>query len=631
MSALCQRNTMIHRASFRADRAVVFAALLLAGASHTSPASAGPPPAAIANLDAVLWMQKAPEYGLVAAGQWRALRDRLPALKRGGEALAASEVPEDRARRRRPAIIVDLDETVIDNSPANVEAATGLPFDEARWQGWLARVDEQFAVPGAVESLQAAAQMGFKIFYVSNRECPAATAPMVAPHPDCPARRHTQAVLKRLGLPFADDPAALMLRHDQLGWGDKTARRQHVAQRYRIAALVGDDIGDFLPRSEAESLVDSIGRDGTVAARMADAGSAFAKVTAHAGQDWFVLPNPAYGSWERGQGSRIACASLRLSGAACAEAAIAAKQGRLVLPGGTQRLRLATWNMEWLMPAAVRDELLARCVEGQPPSAVRALPCPREPYPAVPRHGAADLALMAGYGARAGADVVAVQEVDGPEAAALVFPGYTPACFISRAHPQKTGFVIRSGIPFRCNGELAALDDDGTARAGADVTLWPDTPHAVRLLSVHLKSGCFDRPLSDRENQVCARLQTQVPVLGRWVADRQAAGEAFAILGDFNRRLEADAALPAAESLWAALAASAPVARITQGEPYRRCRAGERYTAFIDNIVLGGALAVVRRDLVHIGMTDAPEGAVLSDHCLLGADIWAWPGNRNEH
>jgi 5'-nucleotidase (lipoprotein e(P4) family) len=599
---------------------LMFAALLASPAARASPAGAN-----TANLDAVLWMQKSPEYGLVAAGQWRALADRLPALKRGGEALAASEVPANRARRRPPAIIVDLDETVIDNSPANAETASGLMYDEVRWQSWLARVDEQYAVPGAMAALQAAARMGFRIFYVSNRECPADTAGLAAPHPDCAARRRTQAVLGRLGLPFADDPSALLLRHDQQGWADKTARRQFLAKRYRIAALVGDDIGDFLPRAEAESLIDSIGADGTVASRISVPGSALANVAAHAGRDWFVLPNPAYGSWERGQGSRIACANPRLAGAACADAALAAKQGRLVLPGGAQRLRLASWNMEWLMAATERDALMERCVEGQPPSAVRALPCPRDPYPPVPRHDAADLALMASYAARMQADVVAVQEVDGPDVASLVFPGYTPACFIARAHPQKTGFVIHNGIPFRCNGDLAALDDDGTARAGADVTLWPGTAHAVRLLSVHLKSGCFDRPLSDRENPVCARLQAQAPVLARWMADRQAGGEAFAILGDFNRRLEADAALPATESLWAALAAAAPVARITEGEPYRPCRSVERYTGFIDNILLGGSLAGVRRDLVHIGMTDAPAGAVLSDHCLIGVDLWTWP------
>jgi 5'-nucleotidase (lipoprotein e(P4) family) len=606
----------------------VAAFLAMAALLESGSAIAAPPASSMANLDSVLWMQKSPEYGLVAAGQWRALADRLPTLKRSGEALVPTELPAERARRLPPAIIVDLDETVIDNSPANAEAATGLSFDEARWQGWLARVDEQFAVPGAMAALQAAARMGFRVFYVSNRECPAATAPAAAPHPACPARRHTQAVLKRLGLPFADDPAALLLRHDQQGWADKTVRRQYLAKRYRIAALVGDDIGDFLPSAEAEGLIDSIGRDGTVAARMAEPGSALAAVAAHAGRDWFVLPNPAYGSWERGQGSRLACANPRLAGAACANAALAAKQGRLVLPGGARRLRLATWNMEWLMPATARDALMARCVDGQPPSAVRALPCPREPYPPVPRHDAADLALMAGYAAQMQADVLAVQEVDGPDAAAMVFPGYTPACFVKRAHPQKTGFVIRNGIPFRCNGDLSALDDDGASRAGADVTLWPGTPNAVRLLSVHLKSGCFDRPLSERANPVCARLQTQVPVLARWAADRQAAGEAFAILGDFNRRLEVDATLPPNESLWAALAAAAPVARITRGEPYHPCRAGERYTAFIDNIVLGGALADLRRDLVHVGMTDAPVAAVLSDHCLLGADLWAWPGTR---
>ncbi|MGY6551527.1 MAG: 5'-nucleotidase, lipoprotein e(P4) family [Erythrobacter sp.] len=617
--------------------AALFAGCALFSLPLAAPLSAQPGPDATANLDAILWMQKSPEYALAAVGQWRALEDQLPRLKRGGEALVPSEVPQNRARRLAPAIIVDLDETVIDNAPANAQAASGLPFDEARWQEWLTRVDEQFAVPGAVQALRRAADMGFRVFYISNRECPADSAPAAFPHPDCPARTATMAVLKRLGLPFADDPAALLLRHDQQGWREKTDRRQHVARAYRVAALVGDDIGDFLPRDEAEGLIDSIGRSATIAQRMAQPQGALAKLVAdHAGRDWFMIPNPAYGSWERGQGSRIACTNPRLSGEACAEAALAAKQGRLVLPGGAQRLRLATWNIEWLMPAEVRDGLLAACVEGQPASNQRAVPCPRDPYPPVARHDADDIARLAQYAARARADVVAVQEVDGPDAAAAVFPGYTFACFIDRAHPQKTGFAIRTGIPHRCNGDLAALDTDGASRAGADMTLWPDTPHALRLLSVHLKSGCFEAPLSnpqgsERQKAACASFKAQVPVLARWAAERQAAGEPFAIMGDFNRRLEIDAALPAPDSLWAALAAAAPVARISEGEAYRPCRAGDNYTAYIDHVILGGALADLRRDFVHIAMTSEPEDAVLSDHCLLGADLWAWPGTRGDN
>ena len=238
--------------------------------------------------------------------------------------------------------------------------------------------------------------------------------------------------------------------------------------------------------------------------------------------------------------------------------------------------------------------------------------------------------MMARYAARAGADVVALQEVDGPQAAAAVFPGYQNVCFVKRAHPQKTGFAVRAGIPFRCNGDLVALDDDGAARAGADITLWPDTPHAIRLLSVHLKSGCFELPLTDRTNPVCERLQAQAPILARWVAERQDAGEAFAILGDFNRRLEIDAALEAGPDaapvgLWATMTKAGPLARVTDSQTYRPCRAGERYTSWIDNIVLGGKLAETRRNLVHIGMSDAPKAAVLSDHWVIGVDLWGWP------
>jgi predicted secreted acid phosphatase len=142
---------------YRSKTRVLLAGILLlgsfSGSGERTPLLAEPSAASTANLDAVLWMQKSPEYALAAAGQWRALAAQLPRLKRGGEALAESELPAARNRRLPPAIIVDLDETVIDNSPANAQGPTGLAFDEDRWQAWLLRVDEQFAVPGAVEAL----------------------------------------------------------------------------------------------------------------------------------------------------------------------------------------------------------------------------------------------------------------------------------------------------------------------------------------------------------------------------------------------------------------------------------------------------------------------------------------------
>ncbi len=137
-------------------------------------------------------------------------------------------------------------------------------------------------------------------------------------------------------------------------------------------------------------------------------------------------------------------------------------------------------------------------------------------------------------------DVVALQEVDGPEAARQVFrQGWKLDCFERRAHPQKVGFAIREGVPYRCNGELSALDVDGGSRAGADLTIYPGTAHEIRLLNVHLKSGCFRGDL-DREFSPCRGLQRQAPVVEAWIDQRAREGVAFAMLGDFNRHLDQD-------------------------------------------------------------------------------------------
>jgi len=321
------------------------------------------------------------------------------------------------------------------------------------------------------------------------------------------------------------------------------------------------------------------------------------------------------------------------------------------LPGGLQRwvgvgaaspgqdLRIASWNLEWLMTPAVYDELWARCDPGgQPRSDERALPCVpgREPPP---RRQGADFDALARIAASLDADVVALQEVDGPAAARLVFRrGWALDCFIRRAHPQKVGFAIRAGIPYRCNGDLAELDLDGASRAGADITLWPGTPRAVRLLAVHLKSGCADGPLSRGEGrevrEPCEKLSRQVPVLGRWAQARESEGVAYAIAGDFNRRLEQDAQFgPGPDpqrprnllaGINAMLPPQAPMEAATAGEPYTRCRPGDRYKGYIDNVLLSTRL-LERSGARQFSSTPFEARQVrelqLSDHCPISVEL----------
>ncbi|MDO9237221.1 MAG: endonuclease/exonuclease/phosphatase family protein [Aquabacterium sp.] len=298
-------------------------------------------------------------------------------------------------------------------------------------------------------------------------------------------------------------------------------------------------------------------------------------------------------------------------------------------------LTLATWNMDWLMTPQAHDELTAHCVKRQPASNVRALPCtPGRTPPPARDQGDYDALSHSAVQLRdeLGADVVALQEVDGPQAAGMVFrKGWKLDCFVSRAHPQKVGFAIREGIAYRCNGDMLALDVDGSSRAGADITLYPDSPRALRLLNVHLKSGCFNGRM-DRQFNPCERLRQQAPLVEAWIDQRVREGSAFAVLGDFNRQLDKDERYPAGPdesapiNLMQAWSDNSPpgavLLRAAQGQPYTACDADDHHKAYIDDILIDQKLASrhKNRRFVRLPFAPADRGRQLSDHCPL---VWS--------
>jgi endonuclease/exonuclease/phosphatase family metal-dependent hydrolase len=324
--------------------------------------------------------------------------------------------------------------------------------------------------------------------------------------------------------------------------------------------------------------------------------------------------------------------------AACALMAAAALWA--MAPGAAQAqsrpLSLLTWNMEWLIAPADERELRARCQRQQPRSDERAIPCTPGRKPPPPR-SRSDLDALAAVAQRAadlpGDVVVALQEVDGPQAAAQAFrQGWTLDCFTPRAHPQKVGFAIRQGVPYRCNPPLQTLDIDGSSRGGADVTLYPNTKHAVRLLAVHLKSGCFDGAL-DRAFEPCGRLREQVPVIEGWVDARVREKVHFAVLGDFNRHLDRDARLAAGPDETAPLAlldainddrpVGAMVYPATNKQVYVPCTSREKHTRYIDDVLMGQSLrfATSRVRFVRLAYTLEEERRQVSDHCPMGVQL----------
>jgi endonuclease/exonuclease/phosphatase family metal-dependent hydrolase len=234
--------------------------------------------------------------------------------------------------------------------------------------------------------------------------------------------------------------------------------------------------------------------------------------------------------------------------------------GCFLLPGlaTAEDLKLATWNLDWL---TVRSRESADL--------------PRDAHP----KRAEDIETLNHYAADLNADVIAIQEVDGAAVAARVFPADKYSIHMSRDQEvQRVGIVVRRGLHYSINPDLTDLNINRHLRSGVDITLILN-PTPLRILAVHLKTGCLEQPLNIRGPGDCAALREQATVLAGWIRARQSEGTAFVVLGDFNRHMDER------DKFWPVLARAAPLTRATAGHS-SPCWGGE---AFIDHIVLGGA------------------------------------------
>jgi endonuclease/exonuclease/phosphatase family metal-dependent hydrolase len=289
-------------------------------------------------------------------------------------------------------------------------------------------------------------------------------------------------------------------------------------------------------------------------------------------------------------------------------------------PGRT--IKLATWNLEWLIAPSAFKLLKASCApKGTPVHGdVRRVPCD---VATRFERSSRDFSVLARYARELNADVVALQEVDGADAARLVFPDYE-FCFTARRHVQNTGFAVRRGIPHQCGRDVRSLSLGDTLRRGAELTLFPGEAGEVRRLSVHLKSGCSTKALSTPDKP-CRELARQAPELEAWIDAQARARRRFAVLGDFNRDLlsdEAQRAVAGGNNLWAALDDADPpeadLHNAAAGEAFRNCVPGQAYRSYIDYIVLSRTLAGEgvpgSFSRVTFSAADARH-ARLSDHC----------------
>ena len=244
-------------------------------ATSAKPAAA-PPPATAAddNLNAVLWVQASAEYGAVTTSLYRAAADHLDAAlaQPNWDAL----VPAERGNAPTglpPAVILDVDETVLDNSPYQARLVQeGKEYDEVTWDQWVAEKKAR-PVPGVVDFAKAATAKGITLLYLSNRA------------------EHLQAAtlenLRAVGLPVKDDSVFLGLgtfvKDCEQNGSEKNCRRRLAGQQYRVLMQFGDQLGDF-----AEIVANTPQGRAEVAREYGD----------WFGERWWMLPNPTYGSWE---------------------------------------------------------------------------------------------------------------------------------------------------------------------------------------------------------------------------------------------------------------------------------------------------------------------------------------------
>jgi 5'-nucleotidase (lipoprotein e(P4) family) len=180
---------------------------------------------------------------------------------------ATMQLSKIKASGSKPlAIVTDIDETVLDNSPYAVrQALLGKDYEVASWYEWTALAAAD-TVPGAAAFLKYASSLGVEVFYVTNR--------------DEKERAATLNNLRKFNLPNTDDLHFL----PKANTSSKEPRRQTIQQTHEIVMLVGDNLADlsniFDKKSESERNEKAL------------------SLTKELGSKYIVIPNPVYGDWE---------------------------------------------------------------------------------------------------------------------------------------------------------------------------------------------------------------------------------------------------------------------------------------------------------------------------------------------
>jgi 5'-nucleotidase (lipoprotein e(P4) family) len=220
-------------------------------------------------LNSVLWVQTSPEYEFACIESYRLAGLKLDEALTDLHWTAALEQVEP-YEDLPAAVILDVDETVLDNSPFEARLIlANRSYNQSMWDAWVGEAAAG-AVPGAQEFIQHAVEVGVEVFFVTNR-----------------GSRNEEPTVGNLAHLFGPAVTAdrVLTKGEQAEWkSDKTSRRAHLATTHRILLLVGDDFNDFtyLGHASPEKRLER--------AR---------QYSEYWGSRWIMLPNPMYGGWEQ--------------------------------------------------------------------------------------------------------------------------------------------------------------------------------------------------------------------------------------------------------------------------------------------------------------------------------------------
>ncbi|MFC9351898.1 5'-nucleotidase, lipoprotein e(P4) family [Arthrobacter sp. NPDC057013] len=201
------------------------------------------------------WQQQSAEAQAVQSQTYRIAGERL-------------EEKVKQTKSGNLAIITDLDETAIDNTELLARDMTAC-HDYSAWDTWghWELEGSPSAIPGAAEFFQKADELGVSIYYISDRTEENLDA--------------TIASLKGLDFPQVSKEQVMLLGPS------KEERRTKIEEEHTVIMQLGDTLHDFA---------------GDYANAHLDQQRKLVEQDAkHFGDDWFILPNPTYGSWENAE------------------------------------------------------------------------------------------------------------------------------------------------------------------------------------------------------------------------------------------------------------------------------------------------------------------------------------------